>query len=471
MEPYTHEQIVSENIQIAPFEIIQLFDFSIKHKKNEHSYLTCKAVVSEDNYPQYLEWTDTKSEITVNKRLEDGQTLTIYKGYLQNLQITNVNQVYYMSISAVSGTITLDLEKVFRSYQNSEADYRNLIAETIDKYPKARFIDNISQKRKINGLRIQYQETCWEFVKRLASELGGNIFSTDQQIEPHFYFGFPNAVVKGEIEAYNYECNRDYLNYRILDENTEYKLMQGNCVTYRVKSLQIHFPGDKVSFKNRIWYITDVERILEQGILYHYYTLATTDAAIAYPIKNEKIKGVSLKGTVQSVKEDRLLVSLDIDRSYQTQPVYWFTYSTSYTSDNNIGWYMMPEPGDRVRIYFPTEEEVNGYALGAIREDQGKEEYLDPNVKTLKNKHGKTITLERDKITIFGNGTQIILSDEEGLIMKSDSTVSISGSNNVQIHGNEILMDASDRIKLSVNNNSITVDQRIILNGTDVKMN
>ena len=471
MEDTMKKNSSGESIQIAPFEIIQLLEFSYRHALNQHAYITWKAVIAEEKKHTYLEELDTATEITVSKRMEDGKEHRFFTGYLQDIQITNHNQVYYLEVTAVSASILLDIEKRRHSFQNITASYEDIINEVFSRYKNALYIDHLSNEQKTNQLYVQYEETDWEFLNRLAAMLGGNVLSMDQLAEPRIYFGLPDLILKGEIEASHYEIKRDHAKFRKITANTSYDIPTYSYIGYLVESLQLFLLGDKVRFQGREYAITEVKRHLDKGMLRNQYRLTYKKDAVRYPIRNKQLRGVSLKGTVKEVKDDKVLVSLDIDKKYGGRAEYWFSYSTSYTSEHHIGWYMMPEKEDRVRVHFPTESEKDAFAAASVRDDQGKADDLSPEIKTLKNKYGKTITLEPDKITICGNGTQIVLSDSQGVIIKSDQSVSISGKDHIRIHGNEIVMDAADQIKLSVSSNSITVDEKIVLNGTEVKMN
>ena len=49
----------------------------------------------------------------------------------------------------------------------------------------------------------------------------------------------------------------------------------------------------------------------------------------------------------------------------------WFPYATVYSSGDGTGWYCMPEIGDKIRLYFPTEKEQDAYVISAYHEGNG----------------------------------------------------------------------------------------------------
>ena len=46
---------------------------------------------------------------------------------------------------------------------------------------------------------------------------------------------------------------------------------------------------------------------------------------------------------------------------------YWFPFSSVSSSSDGSGWYCMPEPGESVRIYFPTAKEAEAYVITCIQ--------------------------------------------------------------------------------------------------------
>lgn len=56
----------------------------------------------------------------------------------------------------------------------------------------------------------------------------------------------------------------------------------------------------------------------------------------------------------------------DMDDQLDANSNYWFPYSTIYASEDNTGWYCMPEIGDSIRIYFPSKKEEEGIAISSV---------------------------------------------------------------------------------------------------------
>lgn len=464
------EEIMREIIKIAPFELIQLLECSFTHSLDEHGYLTFKGIVSEERQNDYRYQIDRNTRIQVVRERDGEKEMVLFDGYLQEFQIVNDNHVYYVEGKAADATVLLDLEKKKRSFQNPKNRYKEIIDDILSHYQNADVIDRLSNDQTTGGMLVQYDETDWAFICRLASHFGGHVISSEYREGPKLYFGFPFVYASRQLDPVRYKLSKNYEQIRTLEGNTGHSIHDAYYTRCQVKSNQFYRLGDYVLLHNQTFMVAKAEWKLEKGSLRGQYLLALPDGLKQQKIQNKLIKGSSMPGTVIAVRQDQVLVSLDIDKEYGEKAEYWFPYSTGYTSDNNVGWYMMPELEDRVRVHFPTENEAEAYALASVRDGEVAAA-LVPSIKTLKNKYGKTITLEPDQITISGNGTEIILNDDQGITIKSDKGIRINGKDSIMVHGKEILMDAKEQIKLSVGGNSITIDDQIVLNGTEVKMN
>ncbi|WP_252238059.1 hypothetical protein [Clostridium sp. VAP51] len=62
----------------------------------------------------------------------------------------------------------MDLEKKSRSFQGEYLTYTEIF-NTINKIHNAQMIDYVTNSKTIDNMIVQYNETDWEFLKRLAS--------------------------------------------------------------------------------------------------------------------------------------------------------------------------------------------------------------------------------------------------------------------------------------------------------------
>ncbi|MBC1778406.1 contractile injection system protein, VgrG/Pvc8 family [Listeria booriae] len=490
-------QILNETVQIFPYVYQNLLEFEVRQEGiNEHSTLYFKAVIDEEKQEQYMAQTLDTTKLVVAKREEDGSQTMLFQGVVLDAQIRNVQGVYYLTVEGISHSYSLDIVKKNRSFQNAAMPYEELIQEVTAAYTEVDFMDNASKGAPIGNFTMQYQETDWEFLKRMASRFQTGLVAVDFAPSKRFYFGLPETGTKDELVSPNYRLRKDVSRYLMLTQNDGLALSEQDFVYYMVTTKQIFGLADKVTFNGRELFVCSTYRFLEKGSLTHHYELATEKGMIERQLYNTPIIGASIDGTVLSIKQDKIRVQLNFDDQTDESTAHWFPYSTTYTSKNNVGWYMMPEIGDTVRAYFPSKKEHEAIAVssvsamtpeanqptlkdgipqgdksGATSSGSSAFPMSDPNIKTLRNKFGKTVTLEPKKITISGDTFVLVLDDDEGITIQSEQPINVNSKDSILMAAKEILLSAENNITIKCKNNAITMDENVKLTGTEVHMN
>ena len=77
---------------------------------------------------------------------------------------------FYIDMTASSYSLLYDLERKRRSFQKKSRTYGELFQMITGVYPSGTYIWNGDEKCvPVNQFLLQYQESDWEFMKRLAS--------------------------------------------------------------------------------------------------------------------------------------------------------------------------------------------------------------------------------------------------------------------------------------------------------------
>ena len=135
---------------------------------------------------------------------------------------------------------------------------------------------------------------------------------------------------------------------------------------YTVEADDILPLGVKTVFHGQELYIGKIYRHLRKGILVSEYTLYFREGMESPRYNNPLLCGVSQYGTVTEVKRNQIRAALENDALIFCDDQYFYPYSTVAASPDGSGWYCMPKPGDPVRIFFPSEDEREGYAISNI---------------------------------------------------------------------------------------------------------
>lgn len=192
-------------------------------------------------------------------------------------------------------------------------------------------------------------------------------------------------------------------------------------------------------------------------------------------IYNDKLTGVSLDATVTGVKGTNVTVSINKDENKASSGSRWFPYATVYSSPDGSGWYCMPEKGDSVRLYFPSDRESEAYVLSTAHLSAGSSgRRSNPNNKSLMNKQGKEILFKPDSILITNNnGMSLELSDEAGISIVSDKKIVLESNEAIEITSvNEnIDLVSSAKISLKQGNTSMVLSDKMVMQSTKVRLN
>jgi len=347
---------------------------------------------------------------------------------------------------------------------------------------------------------LQYNETDWQFFKRLAS-CCKNTQSTGKQNTAKQQWGkvlIANPAVDSRgfdifstVGQQTYKSDRmaqkdfpklDELDQFFCTENTifdfrnvdttqvsgiHYEMVLkslkdgypvypiGNCIAKDVSNNQnpkryapLYVYSSKLSIEK--------ESQSAEHIITITYKLAPL---IEQPeIINQAIAGISIDGTVLEVDgasgsnkaKDQVKLALDNEEKGQSNNLPWFQVATLHAAQGNTGLYCMPEEGDNVKLYFPTAKETSAFVLTALR--QGPRSDVSPDIKSVKTLSGTEITFNEKEIALTVHqydeqknsvGDKIVwitLNQDTGVEIHSANEIRIISEDDLNIHS-----DAKDK--------------------------
>lgn len=448
-------------IKVLPFEIERILEIKIEKEINEHSTLYVYGVVKDDK--QITPVTDTKEGTSI-KCENDGQIY--FNGILQKVKITRIDAVYYLEIHAISNTILLDIEKHKRSFQNNEETYKTIVETIISK--KEGVVKYNAPEKTVENIILQYDETDWEFAKRLASHTQDVLIPIIDD-KPVFYFGVPDEG-QGILDKNDFSITRDYKIYRQMATEAE-PLTEQEVTIYTVQTDElIGSIGEKFILNGMDLHIIQITITLVGAALTVTYTLCEKKG-ISTPKKyNQAIIGLVLDGTVLKIENDTVRLHLAIDkeqdREQEIGTAHPFKYATGYSAEGNTGWYVMPEEGDIVQLLFPKEDEKYAYAASSIRQED-TERTVDSLIKYWRTTFGKEIKMDQKEILITSRDdeTFIRINEETGIEIRtpqpiqvqSGSTLSITSAGDMSIATERNLqIQAGETIRMTCGENTMS---------------
>lgn len=461
-----------ENLEVIPYDFISLLELKVENKINEHGRLYLKGVVSKENKDTYIN--DTETQIEIN-HVSQEVSIPVFVGRVVDIKIQCVRDVYYMEVEALTNTYELDLAYKRVSFQNKEKAYRDIVNGIMSNYKGGDFIDTVLNGTKIEKLIVQYDETDWEFLKRIASRFNEGLIVDSCAKGPRFWFGLPKGKNAGNLSHFNYSVSKDISSFRLLKENHKKDFLEKEFVSYEIETDKILNIGDSVNFNGQNLIIYETQLYFKESSLKCIYKLKGKKGIAQNSLYNNKIIGLSIQGEVIEVLKDKVKLHLEIDEKQSKSEAWEFTYSTPYTATGHAGWYCMPEVGDSVFAYFPDNKEESAYASLSIRKDNSSENKLnDPNVKYFRTPSGKELKFSDKEILITAKDGEVYikLNESNGIELYSSKGIKVNSSGDIKISANnKVIISAQDKLTVTCKESSIKMDGETVISGNDVKLN
>lgn len=420
------------DIKVYPFDKMVVTGLKIEKKIGEHARAVIRGDITAEDSERYP-YISEDEVVTVKFGGEP-----YFCGYVEKIRVNHVAQNHYLEVVLVSLSIDMDVCKMVKSFQNKKTKYADMLKE-IAKNSNLEIIVDKEIKDEIKKPIIQYFETDWEFIKRMASRMEKEIV----------FDSITNTIYAGKCERIShkvanpvYKVEKDIQKFRELSRNGKDSVTSNDYMAYRLESREIFEVGEKAEFNGKEFEIRECTIELLSGDIMAYYRLTVPGKNSVMRIKNKKIAGKSFNCEVLKCIGNRVKVKLtDLNDEITEADAYEFPFATPYSAQGNTGMYIMPEEKDNVLLTFPTDEEVDAIVTASVRVvkegDKKKENdrHNDPEVKYIRTKNGKEIMLDKESIRISALDAKIYikLTEKEGIKIFSEKDVVIQSDGNMNI--------------------------------------
>lgn len=460
----------------------ELIDFELKYEINEHCYCNIMGILKGGDEEFFVKHITAFSPIQV--RIEKDVPITIFNGIIQKSEIRHIGSVYYLTLKCVSNSFKLDIKKRNRSFQDKNMTYKNIMDKIASEYGQSQILDFATEGKKIEKFILQYEETDWEFIKRLASRFNVGIIPLGADDGANIIFGIKNGKDMGNIEEYKYTLEKDIKNYLISKENYNESLLELDSIRFKIETIENLDVYSKIKYQGFDLYISKKRAFLKDSILKFEYEMCTKKGLTRDRFYNNKIIGLSIKGKVLKPIQDRIKLHLEIDENQEESAAWEFLYSTMYAAEGNSGWYCMPEIDDTVYVYFPTKEESDAVGTSSLRiGDKGTDKINDPKIKYFRTIDGKEIKFSPDEILItcvngkdketgedriiyikMNQNTGVEIISTEPIYLKSEKEIKIEAEEKIEII-------AGKEIDMNCKRSEIKVNSMVDIIGPEVRIN
>lgn len=431
-------------------EFLSIADVLVKRGINQHSEL--KVVGNIDILKKFQIDGKVGEEIQIKAfqivGLEHKSDL-LFAGIIEKIELINGPISATYTIEAKSFSIELDRQKRKRSFQDIKKTYEDILdtVKTEGKYERLLLIpiDKV-RKEMINDLVIQYEETDWEFLKRMASNQGQCLVVEDGKS------GLEEKSASKSNDSNNSQSKQSKKRWCIwlgIPANASKKLIDGKYIVEGFENkketyLKLNLPsryeiGDKLEYLHFVYIVTESTIVYKGNVIENEYKLVKENRLIINKIHNENIAGRGILAEVVEIGVGENLTRVRVDFVFDKGSSHeisgdgiklesksegntragwekhWFKYATPF-SGTNSGIYIMPEIKDRLIVFFMNSNESSAYVGESIRDTNSIEvDDTDAQHKRIMIPTGQQIILSEklNKVSILGNKDRTVYIDAD----------------------------------------------------------
>lgn len=291
-------------------------------------------------------------------------TAPIFSGLVQRACIRKIKGRPAVRLEAASHTMLLDKGEMERSFQEESRTYGELVSELLASYGGACIWGGEGKDTKVGRFLMQYKETDWQFLCRVASLQGCAVIPEVRFPGVKLYIGVPEAGEAQLLEADAWRIRKTLAKTPGMVDNGMDGILSGGSEIVVEERYEDYCPGDTVLFHGERLVVSGKVSRFSGNQWVHDYTLRTEVECRVDRICNPKLSGAAIKGTVLETTLTSSRLSLETDgagegqESFHIQPVYYAGGGKGYSGQ--------PEKGDTQYLYFPTMREEDRYIIGCV---------------------------------------------------------------------------------------------------------
>ncbi len=414
----------ADKIHISHFHFLTLESLEIDRMAGEHATAAVCGTIRDGDVEEYRNLVTEKIWVHITAEDENGGRKILMTGMIAGFSLEKQPHVSVLKLVLKSGTYLMDGAVHFRSFQNGEMGYLDVLKAVNRTYGDNGVIAEDSLEERVDFL-LQYRETDWEFVKRIASRYGLAVTPAVGREGVFYYVGnrhFHTYALPSGTVCHDCKYVGTFMRHGANGFGT---LREQDYMEYQVCIREIYDLWDFLTLGNQGGHVYRIQSRYRQGELWNTYSMRPAGGMRVLPVFHEGRSGCSFRAEVRAVMQDRVQVALEGDENGGQEITRWFPYSTGYSSPDGAGWYCMPEVGDSVRLQVPDHMEEHAYVISAVHMDTDGGRKI-PDHKSFKTKYGKELLFTPDSLELTNHqGMWIKIVDGEGIEIVSDKDMRV----------------------------------------------
>lgn len=418
--------VAEEAIYVPGLNFLSIYTLKIVENANSHATAVIAGAVEAKEAKKYYKEVHENERIDIKYRA-NGSNKILFSGVLRNITLDTKDNCV-IKLELISLSYLLDISREKRTYQQIGKNISEIMKQAAGSRAGIFFNGN---NKVTEAMVVQYNETAWEFILRMAAFCGEPVF-------PNVNYTYPSVTIgsrgsgssQGRVTA------------------------KGTAQSYNSRS--IVYAGTKMGG----YLVSNTTITLEKSELKTLYRCSAKGAIVPARVYPPIYVGKVVNGTVKAVDIDKVQVHItDIDENYDEQSNTWFPYSAAYSStENEAGIYCMPMEGDPVRVFLPSEELKDAFVAGSVT---SRLICSEPENKVFTSPYGMTVlfTKEGMRLTAGDNKVYINLTKDNGIMIRSNKNIAMIARGNINAAAAEgnIILQSDKEITIGTDNSKVTL--------------
>ena len=278
-----------------PFEgAVGVEAFEMNASFNDHVTLRLLLLVEEEKIEALIHGIGDGDDIEVYKAEADG---LLYAGKITDAKMEQDRSLHLLQLEAASYTMEWGLAPVSQSFLNLDTTYSQVMDKVLKNQKDAELLDCATKGAVIPDFLLQYEESDWNFLVRLASHFHTFIVPDCRAAHGRAYFGIPDLGEEYVLSDEEFTEIKDMDQYYRLGR--EQKILPQETLKWKVTARQDFCLAQKVRFRGISAIVTRIQYQTVEGELVRTYELSRRKGVLCAPEKNPHIFGMSIPATVK----------------------------------------------------------------------------------------------------------------------------------------------------------------------------
>ena len=231
------------DIRTGPVEFLDIVELKLEEEAGRHGWLSISGHIRDEEEERCLGLLSTDVWEQVQLVGKDGESVTLFVGIVTDFTIACINDQKRLTLTVMTGSCLMDRQEHLRTWQDDACTYEQIFRGVTAGYPESGPVFTQPYAEAAGELVLQYHETDWTFLKRLASRRGQSLVPDPYRKGVRFSCGLPEGEAFRLPEGGKYRMKKDLNEYRD-KTGSGLALSEADCLEYTVEERELHRIGD-----------------------------------------------------------------------------------------------------------------------------------------------------------------------------------------------------------------------------------